>query len=236
MAAPLSRTLRHLVAHPEIPRKTHTHHFLYYRKDDSEDISGLVKLCQQVDGILVFGTWENPVFSIAKAYNQAARVCCRDAIAFLDGDVVFHPRMLKLANNVLNNDAAMVTEVGRSVLRPRSKLLVPPYDALWTSDFQGKLKFRKHGIGNIIVPRHIVNKLRGYDERYYGWGAIDSDFFDRVKRVYQVRRTINRLPLSVHIMHPQNPTKHTECTQRNRKLWRKGGPPVRNPGGWGGAK
>lgn len=207
----------------------------YYSKPGlEENISPLVKLCQDSNSVLSFSQWNDPVFSISKAYNIAARLACRDGVAFLDADIVFHPDMLRLANRVLGRGNALVVDVGRSNLKPPD--VVSPYDALWLDETQNGLLFKQFGIGNIVVSRSIVNKIRGYDERFFGWGAADSDLYKRVKSLAKVQRSKNKIPLAVHLYHTPNPTKNTDYTKRNRQLWKDSKSIKRNPKQWGGDK
>jgi cephalosporin hydroxylase len=199
-----------------------------------QDYGPLSEYCRSIEAVVVFKKWTDPAFNICKAYNHAARHSCREAIAFFDSDVIFHPDTLKIAAQSLSEGKGAVVPVGRSKIKPTDKRLIKIKRENWYKFTKG-LKHTRNGIGNIIVPRRVVEIIHGYDERFYGWGAADSDFHKRVKLRAGTDYLIDRrLPLALHMLHKQNPTKHSEYTTRNRKMWTQTPGKVRNKRHWGG--
>jgi glycosyltransferase involved in cell wall biosynthesis len=219
----------------EYPNKLYRTTVVYFHNNLDEDISELAALCRDHNATLVCGRWVDPAFSIARAYNLGARAACRDAVAFLDADVLFHPDMLAQAAECIEGGEAAVIPVGRSEWRPDHKFFKHLTRKRWDKVVKD-LPYSETGIGNIIVPRPVVEILNGYDERYYGWGACDSDFHKRVKSRCGAKYLQKELPLAIHMWHKLNPSRINEFTRRNRKLWIHSRGKVRNKGSWGGEK
>ena len=206
---------------------------LYY-KDKPGDITQIVQLCSELEAVLVFTKWSDPVWNIGKAYNVAARCGSRDVIACFDADVVFHPKTFRKAARHLRDDLSTVVPVARSRYGPESALLWTRDDKKWR-ELTESLGDQRCGVGNILIPRRVFEHLHGFDERMCGWGSIDEDMYYRaMKHKGAVYLLDHGCPKAIHQKHPPTPTKGTEYTKKNRELMLGAKNPVRNPDGWGG--
>jgi len=204
----------------------------YFEKAD-DDVSEVAKLAREVEAVLLFNKWTDPAFAIGKAYNLAARCGSREVIGCFDSDVVFHPHTFKIAAKYLIEGRSAVVPVGRSTLEPGSSLTIQNF--INGNAAFDNLPSTRDGIGNILIPRFLFEKLRGFDERMYGWGGIDTDLY------YRVNRTIKSVYLqdhgchkAIHQHHPKTKTCESKFTKRNRHILATSTTLVRNEESWGG--
>jgi hypothetical protein len=205
----------------------------WYFKDFDDDVSEVAKLAREFEAVLLFNKWTDPAFSIGKAYNLAVRCGSREVVGCFDSDVVFHPKTFKMAAKYLIEGKSTVVPVGRSTLQPSDHLIDEFIDKRINLD--DKLPSCRDGIGNILIPRFLFEKLRGFDERMYGWGGIDTDLY------YRIDRTIKSIylqdigcPKAIHQHHPTTSTCESRFTQRNRHILATSTSLIRNHESWGG--
>ena len=99
-------------------------------------------------------------FRLAQGRNTVFRASTGDFILFIDADVMLLPGM----------PSELTPEDGRYIHH------VPVDD--W-----GRLQ------GCVLVRRSDVLAVNGYDERCYGWGYEDDDFYLRIERVLGLQGT-----------------------------------------------
>ena len=93
----------------------------------------------------------------------------------------------------------------------------------------------------IAAPREVVNKLRGWDEAYVGYGSCDHDWIERLEQVACKVVNIGKTDgaFALHQNHRRMVPKDVlPFVKRNRELFArtkaKDVAPIRNLGGWGG--
>lgn len=206
---------------------------LYY-KDKPGDIAQIVQYCSEIEAVLVFTKWSDPVWNIGKAYNQAARCGSRDAIACFDADVVFHPETFMYAIKHIKNEKSAVVPVVRSNYGPESSVFWARNGKKW-DELTSKQGVHRFAVGNIIVPRQVFEDIHGFDERMHGWGSIDEDMYYRaMKHKGAVNLLDHGCPKAIHQKHPPTATKGTKYTQKNRELMIGAKSVIRNLKSWGG--
>lgn len=76
----------------------------------------------------------------------------------------------------------------------------------YSSDFNSLLKRQGKHIpigGGFFASRDAFLQLNGFDEEYYGWGAEDSDFYDRAEQLFQIKRPCSDIQV-IHLWHKVN--------------------------------
>jgi len=207
----------------------------YHAPDNTEDIGELGALCLELDAQLVCQRWQNSQFSRGQAINIGIRCGCREIVACLDADVVIHPRTFKHAKSFLNDGTPAAINVARTDLRPDAELFEQRDPKQWQAVVQ-KSPWRRDGVGNILIPRALIETMRGYDERFYGWGGGDTELDKRLREhgIDLVFLHDHGGPTALHQWHRLTPTRESEFTARNRNLLARPSGFVQNPGGWGG--
>ena len=179
--------------------------------------------------------WQNSQFSRGQALNAGIRRGCRDSFACLDADVVIHPRTFQHAKSFLNKGQPAAINVARTDLRPDAELFQHRDPEQWR-EVAKKSPWRRDGVGNILISRALIEGMRGYDERFYGWGGSDTELDKRLREhgIDLVFLHDHGGPTALHQWHPLTPTRESEFTARNRSLLARPSAFVQNPGGWGG--
>jgi hypothetical protein len=206
--------------------------FLYEKK---EDISELAKYCHEIEATIIFRKSTSPAFNDSKAYNNGIRRSSRSYVMSLNCDVVLHPDTFIKSSEFLNENTVVQIPVGRMKDGPKSDIFNTTDDIEWRRLTKSAC-FQRDGVGNIIAPRVIVNKLRGFDERLYGWGGSDTDFENRLRLFkFNIVNLIDHdFPLAMHQWHAPCPTCESEFTRRNRNIIATTHHRRRNEAEWGG--
>ena len=204
-----------------------------------EDYGPLAQLCAEMEATLVFRKQKDPAFSLGYAYNLGARRGSREAVAFLNCDIYFHPDTFSYGAKVLQEGKVGVVPVSRGETEPPLHMFkehIPnSVDTPEWNTIVNRLAHIKDGMGNAFYPRSFFERVHGFDERLYGWGAEDFDLFERSKKtVGGVFLFDLGCPRSIHIAHPGDVTRESSFTQRNRKIVFSSTSVVRNSKGWGG--
>lgn len=204
---------------------------LMYSED--EDISELARFAKRSEATLVFRKLKDPAFNISRTKNVCARSGSGQCIAFIDVDVVLHPKTFSLAAPFLTDGISTIIPVGR--------MEQPPDDIVYSLtgvDWEKHTKdapFRRDGVGNIITPRETLEMLRGYDERFHGWGGPDTDIQKRhrIAGKEMVNLIDHGCLKAMHQNHPITPTRESSFTKRNRAILTQSHGAIRNPNRWG---
>jgi GT2 family glycosyltransferase len=101
-------------------------------------------------------------------------------------------------------------------------------------------KSKMHGDGCCNgVSTEWVKKVHGYDERYIGYGAEDSDFALRASLAGLKRKWVNKYTTMIHLPHPKVGEYYNQAVfKRNREMFfhrrkKKKGTIVNKGGEWG---
>jgi len=208
----------------------------YFYDTPPVDISSIISMCCDLEAVIMFNRWSDPVWNIGKAYNLAARCGQRDVIACFDADVVFHPQTFRYAARHLIGGTSAVVPVARTPHEPESDIFRIRNDRRWR-EVSESFRDQRVGVGNIMVPRWAFEEIHGFDERLHGWGMIDTDLYYRLmKRSGTVYLSDEGCPKAMHQKHRKTPTKNSKYTKRNEQMVRGAKKIVRNPHKWGGLR
>lgn len=130
---------------------------------------------------LCVGVHESGLFNRSYAINQAARKATRDIFVIADTDVIYDPSVLLDAIGQLKHHAWVVPfrdtillseENTRQLLQANPGWPFPVPVSNYSVDpgyetFVGRLN---------VIPRSNFYKVKGYDNRFVGWGREDDAF------------------------------------------------------------
>tara|TARA_Y100000310_G_scaffold345276_1_gene463336 strand:+ start:2773 stop:3501 length:729 start_codon:yes stop_codon:yes gene_type:complete len=71
--------------------------------------------------------------------------------------------------------------------------------------------------GGFLCDSKLFERLNGFDEEYVGYGAEDSDFFNRASRLVKILRPSD--VVSVHLWHPPFDPERDEHWERNKERY-----------------
>ena|GEM_PF-2314208 len=199
--------------------------------------AALARLCMEHEATLVFSKPRNKVFNRGFALNVGARQGSRQLIALVDADVCLHSSTLLTASRFCQSAVMAVIPVARTQFAPDHKV--------WTSgELENKkawikladnCEYAKGGFGNAVLQRRVFEQVHGHDERFFGWGGIDTDLYYRCLKVGAVVDLGDvGVPRALHQSHPTPPSrKNDKYTRRNRELLAGSHSIVRNSERWG---
>ena len=206
--------------------------------EESLDIEKLGKLCMAHEATLVFTKPIQESFSRGYALNIGARQGSRAMLAFIDADVYLHENTLSMAVSYCAKKAVMA-------IIPVARTEYEPNHPIWTMGVLNKeeywrnlvneLPYARGGFGNAVVRRDIFESIHGHDERFYGWGGIDTDIYYRMRKSGRVVDMEDvKILRALHQKHGTPPSKRNpKNTKRNRMLLKESKTIVRNPVRWG---
>jgi hypothetical protein len=155
----------------------------YDSKDDLDDY--IKKECMQyIDwGILKYYklTESEEYFHMARAKNIVYKVANNELIHNVDAEWLIYPPIFKLIFNEFK-----------------------------TGDEQKILHIGGYGGGIVNYKKHFL-QVNGYDERMFGWGRDDSDFFNRLRYGYEFN--LKKVPF-----HPYAKNITTKLKARDKNL------------------
>jgi glycosyltransferase involved in cell wall biosynthesis len=205
--------------------------------DDKSDLTPLVELARLYDATLVFYRDQCKKWQPSLSRNIGFRRAPCRIVACVDADTVLHPQTLEAA-------ARHILAGGRAVRVP-TRLMShgpehPVFRQLGRKTYEENVLKGKaaHGPGCVIVaPAGKIHRIRGWDERYIGYGPADWDY---VKRLEMSGLDIIDLAKSdgiwsMHIDHPRAVS--NKDVQRNRAIYAEletSTDPARNKKTWGG--
>ena len=104
---------------------------------------------------------------------------------------------------------------------------------------KGRIKKRTTAGGCQCAHINVWNKIRGFDERYYGWGSEDYDLLTRVIKcginVEWIGESLEEIML-FHQPHERNVTRDLVFQEENKKILHSIKEYKVNQDGWGGIK
>jgi predicted glycosyltransferase involved in capsule biosynthesis len=116
----------------------------------SKDTSIIEKVAMQDSRVLVARIENEIYFNHTRTKNFGVSLSDGEIIVATDADIMIHPRLRRLF----------------SVLNANDKLF-----------YRGWIP---GGYGTIVVHRHMLDAVGGYDERMEGWGGSDDDLYLRL--------------------------------------------------------
>lgn len=203
-------------------------------------VGPLIKLAAENDATIVFHEHSYPDFPLALARNVGARRAVRRVIGFVDADLVLDPETFEAVLRFTPDPCkAACVHVHRMNEKPDG-LNGHIYKERRKEVFRHNLKRGRldpAGKGGcVFVEAFTFSEIRGYDERFYGWGQEDDDFAKRLDghRV-SIAHLLTEGIIAMHQYHDR-PAHFRPKIERNRELLATSQTVCRNEGGWGGFK
>lgn len=158
-----------------------------------------------------------------------------DIIATVDADCLYTPNYLRTmiaAHHVLGRALAFSDAYELPEKRPPESIDVAALD--WQGIIATLPKFGEGGGATQCFTRRWVERVRGFDERFGGWGMQDLDLWNRARRMGLVTASVVRWAYCLHQWHPIS-RRLPDPAERQRRLDITYGDfsLVRNPDGWG---
>jgi hypothetical protein len=106
----------------------------------------------------------------------------------------------------------------------------------------GKIKKRTTPGGCACLHRDGWNKIRGYNQRYLGWGSEDFDLVLRARKARIGVKWMGEEPNSIMVFHQPHPKSNEQIKkdlgyqEENKKLLENIQTYAVNPEGWGNVK
>ncbi len=155
------------------------------------------------------------VFNLALCRNHAWRHFVDDSddyVGFCDIDMLLPPdHALTAWRRYLSSGHEL------TLLAPAYYLDQASSDRLraWADPDRDDLRhWRVFPGGCLLFARTLFERLRGYDERYRGWGAEDEDLVERAAR--QAPLVVDRLVKLLHLEHPRREASEAAWRDENR--------------------
>lgn len=196
-----------------------------WRGNSDKHRARLKKTCKKygaklVEGNIPGGPWE-PSFARNLGFREATGgiLCC------LDADAVLHLGTLRCILEAIKMHRETVVRAPTRMKNagPAAAAFQP---GAHPKKFQKAMLYGKvaPGPGSLIAaPREAVFGIRGWDERFYGYGPADWDYFQRlVQWGCRPRTTVQEANIyAVHQYHkPRREAKNKRLRARNRKLYK----------------
>lgn len=200
-------------------------------------VGPLVKLAAEHDATIIFHEHDYPDFPLSRARNVGARRAVRRVIGFVDADLVLDPETFETVLRFTPDSCkAACVHVHRMEEGPEHAIYKERRKEVFRHNLKkGRLDPAGKG-GCVFVDTYTFFELRGYDERFYGWGAEDNDLAKRLEdhRV-SIAHLLTEGIVAMHQFHDR-PQRFNPRTERNRELLATSRTVCRNDGGWGGFK
>jgi len=204
---------------------------------DKSDLTQLVEVAREYDATLVFHRHRCKKWQPSLSRNIGFRRAPSKIVACVDADTVLHPQTLEVsARHILSSNCAVRVSTRMMSHGPNH----PVFRQLARQEYESNALRGKeaHGPGCVIVaPATKIHQIRGWDERYIGYGPADWDY---VKRLEMSGLEIVDLAKSdgiwsMHIDHSRSV--NPEDVKRNRAIYaelKTASSPAKNNKRWGG--
>ncbi len=189
---------------------------------------------------LCIGVDHNVPFNKSRAINNAAKKATRDIFVIADIDAIYDPNTLIRAIKMLNKYSWVIPYNHWLDLTKTSteKLLVfPPQwplplkvqyrERIFKRVLIRRKNRRKRVVrsskpfgGVIVVPRKNFYRVKGFDERFVGWGREDNAFRDAMNTIcghYGRLRTSS----VYHLWHPRVGARRNPNFRNNARLYKR---------------
>lgn len=128
---------------------------------------------------ICIGSSDIEPFSRSASINNAAKLATRDIFIICDGDMVFDVKQIEKALTGLDHYTWIIPFISTNMLtleQTSDMLKKDPSIIMSNIDFTGCENF-VGSVGQInIVPQKYFEQIRGFDERFKGWGFEDNAF------------------------------------------------------------
>jgi predicted glycosyltransferase involved in capsule biosynthesis len=210
-----------------------------YQKNNAEDQNKITEYYKSLNLNLpieiTFYQHKLDDYPLALARNVGARKTEGNIIGFVDADLVLDPRIIgKIWELIPRFSKAACVNVYRMSQPPNNPIYKQLDRINWKHNLRtGRVDHAGKG-GCFFIDRRLFYKLRGYDERLYGWGWEDDDFYRRLDRSKE--RVINLTSFGIFAMHQFHEHKpdFRHRYEKNRDISLRDCKIARNPDGWGG--
>lgn len=162
-------------------------------------------------------------FNRAEAINLAAKQATRDIFVIADSDIIIDPKIIKQSILMLNEHAWIIPYSKCLDLSESSteRLLeqLPEWPLPGNIDVDDRFKDRKYNPvgGVIVVGRKNFNRVKGFDERFVGWGGEDDAFSYAMDTLCGTYKRIDDSSI-YHLWHPKVGPEGNYNFENNRKL------------------
>lgn len=175
------------------------------------------------------------------------RAHCRYVVT-LDADIILEPRVLEtvVSLHTGNHHNALILSTVRNMKENFPSIKLPEdYKKITETSYPPR-----PGIGGLMsADREWWHRVRGFDERFHGWGGEDDDLRKRAVKTKKDIIYLQTLKIpQTKVFHQWHPRpylvrskqltfqKNTELRKLNQKMYRAGGPEIRNNENWGAYK
>ncbi|MGN2275048.1 galactosyltransferase-related protein [Priestia megaterium] len=175
---------------------------------------------------LCIGKSNSEPFNRSEAINTAAKKATKDVFVIADADVIYDPSILIQAIQLLNKNAWVIPyDRCLNISKSSTEILLNSFPE-WPIPIEVKSKERifKNGevkpvSGVIVVTRENFNIVKGFDERFIGWGREDDAFKDAMNTLCGPYKRITENSI-YHLWHPKVGFKGNPNIKNNNKLYR----------------
>lgn len=164
-------------------------------------------------------------FNRSQAINNAAKEATRNVFVIADADVIYNPKMVVQAIQLLEKHAWIIPfskflDVSKS---STEKLLMssPQWPLLMEMDYEDRYKNKNYkSISSlVVVTRDNFNMVGGFDERFEGWGREDNAFRDAMNTICGPYKRIKNQFL-YHLWHPRTKSQGNPNFKKNHRLYK----------------
>lgn len=145
-------------------------------KDRAESLEAAFATWINIPGIsqIIIVDWSSKDTSIIE---KVAKKDSRVLVARVEDEVYFnHTRTKNLGINLSNGEIVVATDADIMIHARLSRL----FSILNANDNLFYRGWIPGGYGTIVVRRHMLDAVGGYDERMEGWGGSDDDLYLRL--------------------------------------------------------
>jgi hypothetical protein len=154
---------------------------------------------------IIVGLDNSEPYCKSRSVNKAAGLAKRDIFVIADADIVFDPIKIYFAAEMLADYGWVRPFVNRIELSEKDtvELLTKCPCENMTQQVFSDYKVAQPGVGSInIVSRRNFELVKGFDERFKGWGAQDCAFEMALDTLCGIRYTPPDSTIW-HLYHPQ---------------------------------
>ncbi|TLS37470.1 glycosyltransferase family 2 protein [Pseudalkalibacillus caeni] len=170
---------------------------------------------------IYIGESSTKIFSRAQSINHAAQAASGNVFVITDGDIVCRPETIMEAVKQLHHSPMVIPYSNILDLTKESTYQTINGSAEWPGISKPRFKVRFKGkaytLGGInIVKRDCFEAVKGFDERFIGWGGEDDAFAFSIKAVCGKYQRLNNVVY--HMWHPRENYQHTDNFDLNKQL------------------
>ncbi|AZU60419.1 galactosyltransferase-related protein [Neobacillus mesonae] len=174
---------------------------------------------------LCIGESRSKPFNRSQAINNAAKQATRDIFVIADADVFYNPQLIIRGIELLKQHAWVIPYfTWKDLSKPSSEKLLN-YTPQWPLPCKVNCKERKFKkakpiSGVIIITRDNFNKVKGFDERFVGWGKEDNAFKDAMNTVCGPFKRLTGTSI-YHLWHPKVGSRGNPNYRKNVNLYKR---------------